>query len=280
VSRMSQDKLAREIVCETCGNQFLAEASVINLGNRLREYWPQQCPACRDRQAAEDERLRQSYLVRGRQEDRIRWRQQSGMPEGLISRTFENFEAGWQDKALNICRKYAEGFKLEAAMGYRSLILYSPSPGVGKTHLVVAIANYVTEHWEGEPGTLCDPIRFESGPGLVRRVRATYGFKLGAIRQESEMEIYEKLKGVRLLILDDVGKEKPSDFTRELYWYLINERVASALPVLMTCRLPLEGTNSLQDLMGTDTVDRLYGMARGRIEILEGGSYRKFKKVA
>ena len=280
MSRMSQDKSTRECVCETCGNKFQGEAKVINLGNRPREYWPQQCPSCEEQQAAEDERQRQAYLVRGRQADRDRWRQQCGIPEGLISRTFENFEAGWQEKALKACRKFAEGFRLEAAMSYRSLILYSPSPGVGKTHMVIAIANYVTDHWEGEPGTLCDPIRFESGPGLVRRVRATYGAKVGSIRQESEMEIYEKLKGVRLLILDDVGKEKPSDFTRELYWYLINERVASALPVLITCRLPLEGLNSLQELMGTDTVDRLYGMARGHIEILEGGSYRKFKKVA
>ena len=80
------------------------------------------------------------------------------------------------------------------------------------------------------------------------------------------MEIYEKLKGVRLLILDDVGKEKPSDFTRELYWYLINERVASALPVVMTCRLPLEGNNSLQELMGTG-----YGRPAVRYD---QGSYR------
>lgn len=276
MSQMSQDKPTRECVCETCENKFQGESKVINLGNHPREYWPLQCPSCYDLQAAEDEKQRQAYLVQGRQEDRVRWRQQSGIPEGLIGRTFENFEANWQDKTLKVCRKYAEGFKLEDAMGYRSLILYSPSPGVGKTHLVVAIANYVTDHWEGEPGTLCDPIRFESGPGLVRRVRATYG----ADRQESEMDIYEKLKGVRLLILDDVGKEKPSDFTRELYWYLINERVANALPVLITCRLPLEGTNSLQELMGIDTVDRLYGMTHGHIEILEGESYRKFKKVA
>lgn len=273
---MSEDKVVRECVCETCGNKFQGEANVINLGNRLREYWPRQCPSCHDLQAAEDEKQRQAYLVQGRQEDRDRWRQQSGIPEGLISRTFDNFEANWQDKTLKVCRKFAEGFRLEAAMGYRSLILYSPSPGVGKTHLVVAIANYVTDHWEGEPGTLCDPIRFESGPGLVRRVRATYG----ADRQESEMDIYENLKGVRLLILDDVGKEKPSDFTRELYWYLINERVSCGLPVVMTCRLPLEGKDSLTELMGVDTVDRLYGMTGGYIEILEGTSYRKSKRVA
>jgi DNA replication protein DnaC len=81
-------------------------------------------------------------------------------------------------------------------------------------------------------------------------------------------------------MLDDVGKEKPSDFTRELYWYVINERVTSNLPIVMTCRLPLEGSNSLVELMGVDTVDRLYGMTHGHIEILEGISYRKQNKVA
>ena len=91
------------------------------------------------------------------------WRQRSGIPEGLINRTFDNFEAGWQDKALKVCRKYAEGFKLEEPIGYRSLILYSPSPGVGKTHLVVAIANYIIDHWEGEPNRYTNPSALKAG---------------------------------------------------------------------------------------------------------------------
>ena len=94
------------------------------------------------------------------------------------------------------------------------------------------------------------------------------------------MDIYNELRGLRLLLLDDVGKEKPSDFTRELYWYLINERVSCGLPVVMTCRLPLEGKDSLTELMGVDTVDRLYGMTGGYIEILEGTSYRNSNRVA
>jgi len=76
-------------------------------------------------------------------------------------------------------------------------------------------------------------------------------------------------------MLDDVGKEKPSDFTRELYWYIIDERVKSGLPVVLTSRLPLEGKHSLEELMGVDTVDRLYGMTRGELLEMTGQSYRR-----
>jgi DNA replication protein DnaC len=273
---MNPDQPKKECVCRTCGNLFQGEATTRTWGGQPRQLWPTECPDCE----AEDAKQRQEYLVKARQEEREQWRRQSGIPEGLIDRTFENFETGWQDKTLKVCHKYAENFKLEKAKNLRPLILYSPSPGVGKTHLMIAVANYVIDHWEGEPGKMNKPIGFESGPGLVRRIRATYNCGRNDPEGETEMDIYAELRGLRLLMLDDVGKEKPSDFTRELYWYLINERVSSGLPVVLTCRLPLEGKTSLIELMGIDTVDRLYGMTGGYIEVLEGPSYRKSKRIA
>ena len=76
-----------------------------------------------------------------------------------------------------------------------------------------------------------------------------------------------------------MGKETPSKFTRETYWYLNDERVTSGLPVIITSRLPLEGANSLEELMGEDTVDRLYGMTRGEVTEMTGGSYRRSKQI-
>ena len=279
---MSQenDKHTKEARCESCGNMFRAEAVVSIVVGRSREWWPIECPACEKERQQEAEAGHQEYLVQARPQERQQWRERSGIPEGLITRTFDNFEPGWQDKALKVCRKYAEGFKIAEPKGYRSLILYSPNPGVGKTHLMVAIANLVIDRWDGEPRQIYKPIGFDSGPGLVRRVRATYNLDNRDTKHERETDVYDELRGVSLLMLDDVGKEKPSDFTRELYWYVINERVTSNLPIVMTCRLPLEGSNSLVELMGVDTVDRLYGMTHGHIEILEGTSYRKQNKVA
>jgi len=269
-----------ECECHTCGTRFEGEVSTYVIAGRTREFWPWECPACKEKREAEEERERQAYLEEARREEREKWRRQSGISDDLMNRTFGNFENSWQDRSLKVCRKYAEGFKLEEARGYRSLILHSEKPGLGKTHFMVSIANYIIDNWNGEPGRLACPIRFESGPGLVRRIRATYNLPQADWNHEREEDIYAQLRGVKLLMLDDVGKEKPSDFTRELYWYVIDERVKSGLPIVMSCRLPLEGENSLEKLMGEDTVDRLYGMTHGHIETLKGQSYRRIKGVA
>ena len=261
--------------CLKCGKAFQGEVKLDTAGGRSRRIWPFECPECAENERQEWERKHREYLKQERPEERKRWRERSGIPVGFITRSFGNFEPGWQDAAVRVCRQYAEGFRIEQPQGYRSLVLYSPGPGVGKTHLMIAVANLIIDRWEGEPGLIEDPIFFQSGPGLVRRVRATYHHD----GEERENDIYEELRGVKLLLLDDLGMEKPSDFTRELYWYLVNERVSNNLPVVMTCRLPLEGNNSLVELMGVDTVDRLYGMTRGQIEVLEGPSYRKLNRV-
>lgn len=278
-SRMKATRV-EECQCRECGAAFQGEVTTYSMAGRERDLCPWECSSCKEKREAEEEKERQEYLVKAREEERGKWRLRSGIPDNLLTRTFDNFEPGWQDKALKACRKYAEGFNLEQPGGYRSLILYSPRPGVGKTHLMVGIANCIIDNWNGEPGRIACPIRFESCPGLVRRIRATFNLREADWAHEREEDIYNQLRGVRLLMLDDVGKEKPSEFTREIYWYIIDERVKSGLPVLFSCRLPLEGESSLEQLMGEDTVDRLYGMTGGRYETLEGQSYRRVKGVA
>ena len=263
--------------CETCGSDFEAEVTTYHIGGRDRIVRPLECPVCKAMREAEEAREREEDLKAAWSEEKERWRRKSGIPAYLLTRTFDNFDSGREGKALRNCRKYAEGFNFKEPWGYRSLILYSAKPGVGKTHLMIAIANYVVDNSSGEPGQRRRPIVFEKGPGLVRRIRATYGLREKDNYQEREEDIYNELRGARLLLLDDVGKEKPSDFTRELYWYLVDERVTSGLPVVMTCRLPLD---SLAGLMGEDTVDRLYGMTGGSVETLTGESYRRQKRVA
>jgi len=275
--QMNQKIQVEQCLCRTCGAPFEGEVTTYLMGGREREFRPWECPTCKEKREAEEAAEREEYLRVARAEQRERWRKLSSIPGYLLTRTFDSFQAGCQDKALKNCHRYAEEFDLDNPTGYRSLILYSPKPGVGKTHLMVAVANYVIDHWNGEPGQIYRPIVFERGPGLVRRIRATYNLRDGDNYHEREENIYNELRGAKLLLLDDVGKEKPSDFTRELYWYLIDERVTSGLPVVMTCRLSLD---SLAELMGEDTVDRLYGMTGGQAETLTGESYRKQKRVA
>jgi len=273
----SPETHSEELECETCHQKFAGEVTTFRFGGGERKVYPHECPECKAKreeqerlEAEEENRLRLIAL-------KERWRKSCGVPQWMLDKTFENFEASFQKVAYREALSYADGLNLDDAMGYRSLILYSQDNGVGKTHLAIAIANRVISSWNGNRESSACPIRFESGPGLIRRIRATYNIGLDAYHEREE-DVYNQLRGVKLLILDDIGKEKPSEHTREVYFYIIDERYKAGLPVVMTSNLPLEGEPSLSDLMGASTVDRLVGMSRGKVIELKGKSYRQLKR--
>jgi DNA replication protein DnaC len=274
---MSPETRFEELECESCHQKFTGEVSIFRFGPRERKVYSHECPECKAKRE-DQERLE------GEEENRLRlialregWRKSCGIPLWMLDKTFENFEAGLQKTAYKQAFNYANQLSLDDAIGYPSLILYSEGNGVGKTHLAIAIVNKAIDSWNGDPDRSVCPIRFESGPGLIRRIRATYSIGIDAYH-EREDDVYNQLRGVSLLILDDVGKEKPSEHTREVYFYIIDERYKAGLPVVITSNLPLDGQLSLSDLMGVSTVDRLIGMSRGKVIELRGKSYRQLRK--
>jgi len=269
-----------ECQCENCGSRFPGEVTVYKRYTPPREVRQRECPKCRAERQEREESERQEELEGQRKELRARWRLECGMPAELLTKTFENFESQYQRAACKTALGWAKKFNLDSPRGYPSLIFYSSIPGVGKGHLMAAIVNHVLDNWQGNPERARCPIRFESGPSLVRRIRATYNIRRGDESHEREDEVYQSLAGVPLLLLDDVGKETPSNFTRETYWYIIDERVKSGLPVIVSSRLEFEGERSLETLMGEDTVSRLYGMTRGEFIRMKGQDYRRLKGVA
>lgn len=291
--RMQVEKTSGECQCQGCGKTFTGEITTytfpqdwqieakpgVLVPRPPKEYHTQYCPECQATISAEEEKRRQDELAAARKETVARWRRTCGIPEYLAGKTFDNFEKKRQKTPYEDALAWAKGFNLDSPRGYYSYIFYSSEPGLGKTHLMVAIADYLFDHWEGTPGRTRSPIIFVKGPQLVRRIRYTYNLHPEDYTHEREEDIYREITGVPLLLLDDVGKEAPSKFTRETYWYIIDERVTSGLPVIITSRLPLEGENSLEQLMGEDTVDRLYGMTRGNFAEMLGKSYRIEKGI-
>ncbi|MBA7625032.1 hypothetical protein ES703_32453 [subsurface metagenome] len=265
--------------CEECGSTFLGEVTIYKRFTPPREIRPHFCQKCRAEIQEREERKKQQELKRQWQELGSRWRRECGMPAELLTKNFQSFERDYQKVAYKVAMDWAKSFNLDSPHGYPSLIFYSNIPGVGKGHLMAAIINYALENWQGDPERKRCPIRFESGPSLVRRIRATYNLRKEDELHEREDEVYQSLAGVPLLLLDDVGKESPSNFTRETYWYIIDERVKSGLPVIISSRLEFEGERSLRTLMGEDTVSRLYGMTRGEFIKMKGQDYRRLKGI-
>ncbi len=132
-------------------------------------------------------------------------------------------------------------------------LLFHGQPGVGKTHLATAI--------------LKDCIRRKNARGkfyetseLLRLLRETYGTGT----RVNEMDILRPVMEAELLVLDDLGQEKTSDWVQETLGLLINTRYASRRPTIFTTNLvdtpDVTDPNSIAYRVGLRTRSRLLEM--------------------
>lgn len=144
----------------------------------------------------------------------------SKMSKRNLNYKFDNFETNNSNKKVfNNLKNYSE--KLVKGIEKKGLILVG-SNGVGKTHLACSIANKLIEN--GIPviyGTLIN---------LLAELRNSYDVD----NNISEMKIIKLYKNVNLLIIDDLGKEKPSEWGLEKLFTIINSRYENNLPVIIT----------------------------------------------
>ncbi len=169
-------------------------------------------------------------------------------------------------------------------VGYPSLVLYSEEPGHGKTTLAVCAANHLIDRWDGDPQLPhpVAPVRYETGPGLGIRIRASYnlnaqtdGLEERDLFRETEAAIYQGFNGPPLLILDDVGdhrKEPVTDHTSRVYFHIVNQRYQEHLPILLITNSRGKG---LEDLMGRYAVDRIHEMSAGQWLAVPGRTRRQ-----
>lgn len=271
-----------ECTCSTCGSTFDGEVVTYLFVDPPHEIRERECLDCKAVREADERRQEEEDLNQQRGLVRQRWARESGIPLRLNASRFQDLDRTYARKVQRQCLQWAKGFSVERPGDSPSLLLYSAVAGVGKTTLLACIASHIFEHWQGKPSRARCPVKFESGPGLVRRIRATWNLPAEGPLHEREEDVYRDLRGVPLLMLDDVGKEQPRTyrFTQEMYWYIVDERVKAGLPVVLNSRLPMTGPDSLEDLMGKDTVDRLYGMCRGEMIEIDAQSYRRQKGIA
>lgn len=144
----------------------------------------------------------------------------SRMSKRNLGYRFENFEVNSSNRnVLQNLKKYSE--KLVNEIEKKGLILVG-SNGVGKTHLACSIANELMKN--GIPviyGTLIN---------LLAEIRNSYDLD----NNISEMEIIKLYENVDLLIIDDLGKEKTSEWGLEKLFTIINSRYENNLPVIIT----------------------------------------------
>ena len=144
----------------------------------------------------------------------------SKMSKRNLNYKFENFEVNSNNKKVyHSLKEYSE--KLSNSVERKGLILVGNN-GVGKTHLACSIANELIKNGI--------PIIYGTLINLLAELKNTYD----VYNNISEMKIIKLYEKVDLLIIDDLGKEKPSEWGLEKLFTIINSRYENNLPVIIT----------------------------------------------
>ena len=173
---------------------------------------------------------------------------------------FEEHHAS-QRRAKKMAMKFIEEYPLNEA----GLLFLGPC-GTGKTHLAVGILKALIRE-KGAIGIFYD---FRD---LLKEIQNSYNQVSGT----SEMEVLSPVVSTEVLVLDDMGVGKMTDWVRETMEHIINARYNDKKTTIITSNLPdvpMEAdSESLERRIGARLRSRLYEMCVS-VEI-KGEDYRK-----
>jgi DNA replication protein DnaC len=132
--------------------------------------------------------------------------------------------------ARKIAQDYVDNFVLQEDQGFReSGLIFIGPPGRGKTHLAVGVLIELIERYRVHG-------RFAEFTSLIHQIQAT--FDPGS--PESKRQILDPLLDAELLVLDELGAQKPTPWVRDILYLMINHRYTRRLPTIFTTNYPLD----------------------------------------
>lgn len=169
-------------------------------------------------------------------------KKQSLMDDRLADANFENFQQTKQNsRHLRLCRRYAECFN-EMMEKNQGLLFYG-GVGTGKTYAAACIANYLLSRRRSVVMT-----------SFVKLLESMMNFK------EDDSVLISRLNRAKLLIIDDLGAERSTDFALEKVYDIVDSRYRAKLPVILTTNLSMDELMQATDIRYTRIYDRIFEM--------------------
>ena len=181
----------------------------------------------------EQERKHREFL------DMVAKNRSIGLPDpGLRKHTFEN-DLGYNPKQIRMAKRYVQHWE-EMQKNSTGLLLWG-DVGTGKSFIAGCIANALLD--KGVPVIMTNFAR------LLNKLTDMYAGDRNAY--------IDSFKRYPLMIIDDLGVERNSEFAREQVFSVIDSRYRSELPMIVTTNLTLEELQQPEDLSRSRIYDRV-----------------------
>lgn len=206
-------------ICLECGEPT---NRVIEI-DRKKRIIPRNCK-CRRKYLQEREKIKNEELQKERQLRVEQIINNSLMDIKFKNSTFENWDSEiGNPKMLALGQKYVREFN-KMKKGSIGLLVYGIW-GNGKTYLCSCIANALISQ--------LIPVVCVSINSLLERISQTYYSR----DDEGTSMILQSLNNADLLIIDDLGTEQHTEWSKSMVYNIIDSRYRSGLPLIVTTNL-------------------------------------------
>ena len=184
----------------------------------------------------EEKKKQEEYEEQMRRINRLK--EASMMDKKYREATFDKYEVREENKKVfETAKKYVDRFQ-DMYKKNQGLLLYGPV-GTGKSFTAACIGNYLLDN--------AKPVIMTSFVKILQDIW----------ENDREAEYITILNSASLLIVDDLGTERETDYALEKVYNIIDSRVRANKPMIITSNLELNDMMECEDIRKKRIYDRI-----------------------
>lgn len=195
--------------------------------------------SCRCEREEEERKKREEEAAKDMEKIQ-RLRKASLLDEKLGGATFDTFRVtSYNERNLRLCKRYA--MKFDQMVEKNQGLIFWGSVGTGKSFAAACIANYLLDRKV--------PVVMTSFVKLLEAFQSS---------RDEETTILNRLDYAKLVIFDDLGAERGTDYALEKVYNIVDSRYRKNLPMILTTNLTVEEMKGEIDMRYKRVYDRVF----------------------